>query len=265
MKLQNLWLKWRILAIALPFTLIFALAKWATHELGWQVWSFDALTSSMFGAATLLLAFVLGGTLSDYRDSEVLPIEIGCAIEAMVENVLVVASLHADYDAKPYLSDLIKTLSKILDWLKQDNETEPVLQQVSDLNQHQIAIAKYDNPAAVNFAQIEQDKLRQAILKIQIVRDTNFVAPAYAILELFIGAAIVSLLLIGGDILIKSLVLSSFLFTAFIYLLILIRDLDNPFQYKGSSSADISLMTLEATLERLRDRLNHLHIDIANQ
>ncbi len=246
--------------ITLPFTAIFALAKWGVHELGWQVWSFDALTSSMFGAATLLLAFVLGGTLSDYRDSETLPIEIGCAIEASFENALLLTGLHKDYAPQQYLGDLIHALDAILDWLKSGSATEPLLEQIAKLAKHQAAIGQYGNQAVVNFAQVEQDKLRSAILKIQIVRDTNFVAPAYAILELFIAAAIVSLLLIGGDIasLTKSLVLSSFLFTAFIYLLILIRDLDNPFQYKGSSSADISLITLEATHRRLCDRLEHL-------
>jgi hypothetical protein len=40
------------------------------------------------------------------------------------------------------------------------------------------------------------------------------------------------------------------LFTSFLYLLLLIRDLDNPFQYDGKSSVDASL----EPLSRLRSR-----------
>jgi hypothetical protein len=42
------------------------------------------------------------------------------------------------------------------------------------------------------------------------------------------------------------------MFTSFTYLLLLIRDLDNPFEYNGKSSVDVDLGLLEATRDRLR-------------
>jgi len=65
---------------------------------------------------------------------------------------------------------------------------------------------------------------------------------------------VVALLLIGAERFSEGLVVSCFLFTSFTYLLLLIRDLDNPFQYDGSSSVDVDLSLLETTRSRLSGR-----------
>jgi hypothetical protein len=41
------------------------------------------------------------------------------------------------------------------------------------------------------------------------------------------------------------------LFVVFLYLLLLIKDLDNPFQYGGFSSVDSSLRVLDESIDRL--------------
>jgi hypothetical protein len=51
------------------------------------------------------------------------------------------------------------------------------------------------------------------------------------------------------------MVVSCFLFTSFTYLLLLIRDLDNPFQYDGSSCVDIDLSGLNSCRQRLLARV----------
>ncbi|BAY48745.1 hypothetical protein SAMD00079811_63710 [Scytonema sp. HK-05] len=48
-----------------------------------------------------------------------------------------------------------------------------------------------------------------------------------------------------------NLIISGFLFMSFMYLLLLIYDLDNPFEYNGISSADIDLSSLEQSYHRL--------------
>ena len=88
----------------------------------------------------------------------------------------------------------------------------------------------------------------------QINRDTTFPGPAYAMLEVFLSGAMVALLLIGAERFSAGVVVSCFLFTSFTDLLLLIRDLDNPFQYDGSSSLDVDLLLLDTTRSRLLGR-----------
>ena len=69
-------------------------------------------------------------------------------------------------------------------------------------------------------------------------RDTDFLGAAYVLLWLFIGGSIFALLLIDAERFSENLTVSTFMFTLFVYLLFLIEDLDNPFEYDGKSSVD---------------------------
>ncbi|MEB3304380.1 MAG: hypothetical protein VKK99_07280 [Cyanobacteriota bacterium] len=63
--------------------------------------------------------------------------------------------------------------------------------------------------------------------------------------------AVLALMLIKADLFSEVLVVSCFLFTSFTYLLLLIRDLDNPFQYDGSSCVDADRSALSASRSRV--------------
>jgi hypothetical protein len=68
----------------------------------------------------------------------------------------------------------------------------------------------------------------------------------------FLGSSSICLLLIHVNHFSEDLTVSSLIFTSLFYLLLLIRDLDNPFQYHGKSYVDVDL----AILENCRDRLS---------
>jgi hypothetical protein len=110
--------------------------------------------------------------------------------------------------------------------------------------------------SAVSHVQTELCKIRILLTRMQLSRSTDFLAPAYVLLQLFLLGSFVALLLIGADSFSENLVVSCFLFTSFIYLLLLIQDLDNPFQYDGSSSVDVDLSPLEEMRDRLQKSLS---------
>ncbi len=104
--------------------------------------------------------------------------------------------------------------------------------------------------------QAELAKLRLAVMRIRVIRDTDFVISAYTLLELYTVGAVLALILVGGEHFGRNLMLSVILVTGIFYLLLLIRDLDNPFQYNGESSVDVTLQDLDFTLDRLRNQLH---------
>ncbi len=264
MPFRNWLIKWRILLTTLPFTAFFGLAKWVAHHYDWEVWHFDSLTSSLFGAATLVIAFILSGNLADYRDSERVPVEISSAIETIHDTNLLMAASQPDYNPQPVLHALVSLLRQIHNWLQHNHDTTPLFNSLTDLNQQLAPLAQVTAAPLMSRVQAEQNRLRQLILQIQYVRDNTFVTPAYLLLELFILTAALSLLLIQGDTFVESLAISGFLFTAFLYLLFLIRDLDNPFEYYGNSSADVPLEILATTGDRLQQQLDKLRHDGSN-
>jgi hypothetical protein len=74
-------------------------------------------------------------------------------------------------------------------------------------------------------------------------------------LHVLIIASSSALLITRTDDFNTNFIVSGFLFTSFMYLLLLVYDLDNPFEYNGTSSADIDLSSIEKSYHRLREEL----------
>lgn len=222
------------------------------YQLGWVNWSFDALASALVAATTFVTAFVLSGILSDYKLSEGLPTEICSSIEAIADCNRLESCNHLNYDPTSLQEALKELLEEIYRWLIDRSSLDSVLERVADLSKWIATLESYSAPPLISRLQAEQAKLRQVIMRIHVIRETDFVPPAYAILELFTATTIFALLFMQGDSFGRDLILSGALFTAFIYLQLLIRDLDNPFDYQGHSSADVSLEILQTILIRLQ-------------
>lgn len=247
--------KWRILLTVLPLTGLYGLAKVAVHRLGWEPWAFDPLTGSLFGAATFVIAFVLNGTLSDFKASADMPVQVANAIEAIQDSNLLVAKANGEYDPIPLTQNLVAILQATLDWLERDKPQEAIAPVLDQLNTSLAGMLPYTSGPIVSRTQAEQAKIRLLLAYIGINRDTDFVGPAYVLLELFLVGVLCALLLIGAASFSETLVVSCLLFTAFTYLLLLIRDLDDPFQYDGRSSVDADLSILVALRDRLQQTL----------
>jgi len=250
--------KWGLFLRIIPFTVLFGCAKVSMHYLGWEPWSFDALTGALLSAATFVIAFVLSGTLKDYNESEDIPVQLVNGIASIQDVNRLTAIAHPDYHPQPLTEALIQVLAATTDWLTQQKPQQEVEQALDTLNACFATLQPYTEAPILNRLQAELARMRMLITRVQLNRDTEFLQPAYALLELFLIGSVLALLLIHVDHFSESLTLSCLLFTSFSYLLLLIRDLDNPFQYDGHSSVDVDLSLLTQMGDRLQQTLtNH--------
>jgi len=233
-----------------PLTLLFALGKLVVHSQGLEPWEFDSLTGSLFGASTFVLAFVPSGTLSNYNASEDMVLQAFQAIESIDDISHYAARVHPAHSGAALRAQLADLLLQLHQWLMGAQPYGAVGDSLEALSRELAALRQESGDSVSDRALPEQARLRLLITKIAVNRDTDFLGPAYAILEIFLVGVVGALLLIGADRFSENLVVSSFLCTCFTYLLLLIRDLDNPFQYDGFSCVDVDL----AVLERCRQR-----------
>ncbi|WP_088888763.1 hypothetical protein [Leptolyngbya ohadii] len=245
-------MKWKLLLKVLPLTALFSLAKLGMHSLGWEPWAFDSLTGALFGAATFVIAFVLSGTLSDYNACEDMTVQLSNAVETIQDTNLLSAAASPDYDPKPIAKGLAQVLQATIDWLQQGKPFEEVEAALAQLNGEFVELQRIAGFPAVNRVQTELARMRILTTRMCLNRASDFLAPAYVLLQIFLIGSVIALLLIGADRFSENIVVSCFMFTSFNYLLLLIRDLDNPFQYDGKSSVDVDLSLLKATRDRLR-------------
>ncbi len=238
--------KWGILAKVLPWTGLFCVVKLGMHWLDWEPWAFDALTGALFSAATFVIALILSGTLSDYRACEWMPSQIANSLETINDTNQVIAARYPEYQPETLKQALADISRSILDWLKEGKEFTVVDDSIDRLNPLLAQILLVDGCAGfVNYMQAEQGKIRSISRQMRGNRDTDFLGAAYVLLWLFLGGSISALLLIDAERFSENLTVSTFMFTLFVYLLFLIEDLDNPFEYDGKSSVDVGLSALE--------------------
>jgi hypothetical protein len=245
--------KWGILSKVLPWTGLFCAIKLAMHWLDFEPWAFDALTGALFSAATFVIALILSGTLTDYRACEGMPSQIANALETIKDTNQTIAARYSDYQPQHLQQALVDVSKSILDWLKDGKEFTVVDGSIDRLNSLFAIILELDGCAGfVNYMQSEQAKIRSISRQMRGNRDTEFLGAAYVLLWLFLGGSIVALLLIDAERFSENLTVSTFMFTLFVYLLFLIEDLDNPFQYDGKSSVDVGLSALESVEIKLK-------------
>jgi hypothetical protein len=244
--------KWRLFLKVLPLTALFALAKLAVHASGFEPWEFNSLTGSLFGAATFVIAFVLSGTLADYNACEDLMLQLINAAEA-IEDINRYLGRIQPHPSQAMLSrSLADLLEQVRQWLLNDGPFDQVQRQLDQLNSSLADRRRQSDDSVCERALPELAKIRLVLTKMAGNRNSDFLGPAYAMLEVFLAGSVMALLLIGSERFTENVVVSCFLFTSFTYLLLLIRDLDNPFQYDGSSAVDVDLSGLSACRDRLQ-------------
>jgi hypothetical protein len=248
--------KWGICLKVLPLGGLFAIVKTTTHYLNWEPWTFNSLTAALLSAAIFTIALVLSGTLADYRASEGMPLQIANALETIADTNQAIAGTYAEYAADPLREGLVRVNQNVLDWLETAGDFGGIDQSLDQLNPHFAKVLAINGTAVlVNRMQTEQAKVRSIAWQMQVNRDTDFVQSTYVLLWLFLWSSTIVLLLIGTDNFNEDLLISTFIFISFFYLLFLIRDLDNPFQYDGKSSVDVDLAVLHRTRDRLKNTI----------
>lgn len=102
----------------------------------------------------------------------------------------------------------------------------------------------------------EQHNLRRLVTRIDVIRRTRFIQTGYALLQIFVSMSIVLLIFSNFKNWQVQVLVVGPLSLIYLYLLRLIRDLDDPFDYASGyvegASADVSPHPVADYLDRLR-------------
>src|SRR5688500_15581861 len=85
--------RWRLVIRVLPAVAIVAALKGALEAAGFEGASFSPLYTGLVAGTIFLLAFLLSGTLADFKESEKLPGDLAASMHAIADECLI---LHAD-------------------------------------------------------------------------------------------------------------------------------------------------------------------------
>ena len=252
--------KWRLVLKLLPILFVFMCLKWVVHFCNLEFLTMNALFSSLIAGTIFLIGFLIAGVLSDYKESEKIPGEIAACLDTLSDDALSIHYKKKDERAKRWLENVLQTQKLIIDWLYQKISFQTLLDHIENYSEH---YAKLEDLVPVNYIvrlKHEQSSLRKMLIRIQVIRDTGFVSSAYAIVESLAVLISFGLLFIKIEPFYESLFFIGFVVFLVLYMLFLIRDLDNPFEYseQGETPGEVALFPIHEVKDRLKNKINKI-------
>jgi predicted membrane chloride channel (bestrophin family) len=227
-------------------------AKLIVHALGWEIISINPLFSGIVAANVFLMGFLLSGVLSDFKESERLPGELSACLENLAQEVRGIRMARPEADVGACLVLLSQLSRDMLSWFHKKHRTAELMEHVNDLTPQFATMEQWTQATLVARLKQEQSNLRRTITRIHTIRETSFVSSGYLLADLITILLCVGLVLAKIEPFYESLFFVGVISYLMVYLLMLIRDLDNPFgYYERSSGEDVSLKPLEDSVIRL--------------
>ncbi len=197
-----------------------------------------------------LIGLMMGGVLSDYKESEKIPGEIACSLETMLETIRWTSSKLGP-KTRPLIQTIVQSSNEIIDWLFRRRTHEDNYKTLDRLNDvvKEIDAVGATNPASRFLGEIHN--LRKYMTRINTISRTGFLPSGYALLDVLVVAAIILVTVAtfktDRGILGKYIILG-FVPLIYTYMTRLIRDIEDPFEYSPDGiqrgAAEVELFPL---------------------
>ena len=255
---KNNWQKWSIAYRVMPFVFLMGILKFVSHQLGLEFMELNALFTSLVAGTIFLIGFLISGVLTDYKESEKIPSELAASLKTLFDDTYTILKGKNSPTAAEFIEFQKVFIASLVDWFYKKEKTRSMLLMISNMNDF---FVKFDNESVqANYIiklKNEQNSLRKMVLRIDTIRDTNFIGPAYAILEAMGIFISFGLLVINIEPFYASLFFTLLVTFMIVYMVFLIKDLDNPFDYATNSEQGT-----EVSLKPIHDHRLFLNSDV---
>jgi len=251
--------KWRLLLSCLPIVLIVLALKLTLTE----VVHFKGLMElSEMGViltgGIFLMGFMLAGTMADYKESEKIPADLACTCEAIEETFIL--CFHPedpalDKEVKSSLAELYKDIS---DWMTLKIGRKDIFAKLDRFRATLLKIESKIPSSAYYKVMNELQNARKIISRVNVISLTGFILTGYAMLEMIMALIFMLLMITAFKNTIAEVVIVFFISLIYLYMYRLIRDIDDPFEYKEGhvSATEIKLFPLKDFFARANERLS---------
>jgi hypothetical protein len=248
--------KWVLAIKVMPIVILVASLKFLAHELGFDMMELNALFTSLVAGTIFLIGFLITGVLSDYKESEKLPSELSAAMRTLFDDTYTIYKGKNSETALQFIEFQKTFMNSLFDWFYKKEKTQSIIHKISLMNDYFVALDNEGVQAGyVIKMKNEQNNIRKMVLRIDTIRDTDFISSAYAILEAMGFLIAFGLIIIKIEPFYASLFFTVLVIFMISYMFFLIKDLDNPFDYSanGESGTEISLKPFHDFLEEMNN------------
>lgn len=240
-----------------PLVVVAVAVKSALFFFNFSFFELNGYFSTLVAANVFLLGFLISGVLPDYKESEKLPADIAASLDVLFDEC---RALYLDKKVREARDIILHTreLSLMLDrWFHERLSTSEVMKNIRAYAELFTALEPHTQANFLVRLKQEVSSMRRMILRIRNIRTIHFTGTAYAVAELFTILVVCSVLVVEAGSFIESLFITGLITYVLAYMLFLIRDLDNPFDYTRNShlSDEIALAPLGVVARHMQEFL----------
>jgi len=211
----------------------------------------------VFTGAFFVIAFILSGTLTDFKESEKLPGEIAANLEAIQDALLLglngkaTHNLIINENSNDLKNHLKNVSNEIVFWISSsEKDSHIIYTTIRKLNVLVYDLSKEGmDKDCIKAIQDNINMLRKNITRIYIISRTDFILPAYKLAQSILFIIIILLSITKFKTPTADITVCSSLIFVFVYLYFLIHSLDDPFD--PNSKIKISLLPIDRFITRI--------------
>jgi hypothetical protein len=256
--MESFMTKWGLIFKAFGITLSLLMVRLVFDYLNFDILAVTNLITAFIGGAIFTIAIIFAGTLTDYKESEKIPSEIATSIRSFYSDLDLVRV--QDKTIVQRMKENTASLLRSINTNFRNNtwSMEEMDSAVDTLNADISRLVDLNVPP--NFIiklKTEVTNIDRISHRVKTIAETSFIPAAYAISELAAAGVIILLFFVKLDPFYEGLVLFTVLCMLLTALLLLIRDMDNPFEVGKKTYADIDLFLLWDLEKKLDEKTGY--------
>ena len=196
--------------------------------------------------------------MTDYKESEKLPGELAISIETIADECMIIYKKTIAKPAEECLVYILDMIDSINGWFYKKERTRSLMDKLSGLNDFFLDFESLTRANFIARLKQEQSAIRRILTRIHTIRETSFVSAGYAIAEAITVFLMIGLMFVKIEPFYEALFFISAIAFLQTYMIALIKDLDNPFEFyaKEREADEISLKPLDDLKQRLNEKIN---------
>ncbi|MEX0666402.1 MAG: hypothetical protein WD598_16735 [Acidimicrobiia bacterium] len=227
--------------------------RFAVEEFDWEFVEVSSLLTALVSGGIFVVALVVAGTLTDYKESERVPAEIVAGLSSIHTDGTMFKKEKAHFD----LAGLERRLRNVVLTFRSDLEKPGERTCVAAVNAISESFAEMDRleviATYISRLRGEQSAIRKSVLRVYHIQQTEFVPSAYMLIWTVLFVAVGMLTFTENSSSAEAYVLLGAIYFLLLYLARLLRILDTPFQPRRFTNDDVDLFLLDDFAASMED------------
>ena len=253
------WLpSWRLPLRALAVALVVIGVRLVLDQADLERISLSPLIVTLITADVFVMSFILSGVLSDYKESERMPGELAASMESIAEDCVLLWRHKQAAPARHCLQYMLDLTTALKRWFLKKERTQSLMDKVYALGDFFMALEPFTQANFIVRLKQEQNAISRIVTRIHTIRETAFVASGQTMAKIATVFVLLGLLTLKVSPWYESVFLVGMVAWFLSYLILLINDLDNPFNYAEDgrpSGQEVSLKPLDDLETRIARKL----------